>query len=178
MLRLTCDQRPQFRALFLGPNTHHLFSTAMEGNLPKTGLRGIAWGFFLGTLPAGMTVAGWARCAQQKRKEYDALVEEHCVDPHQAAGAEADLAICNPLSQHEESPWSSFFETEELRGEIQKDLSRLHPGYSREGEDHLFFAAASIQESMLRVLVVWSRRNPELSYRQVSGTAPVPTPTL
>ena len=43
MLRLTGDQRPQFRALFLGPNTHHLFSTAMEGNLPKTGLRGIAW---------------------------------------------------------------------------------------------------------------------------------------
>ena len=63
MLRLTGDQRPQFRALFLGPNTHHLFSTAMEGNLPKTGLRGIAWGFFLGTLPAGMNVAGWARCA-------------------------------------------------------------------------------------------------------------------
>ena len=76
MLRLTGDQRPQFRALFLGPNTHHLFSTAMEGHLPKTGLRGIAWGFFLGTLPAGMDVAGWARCAQQKRKEYDALVSE------------------------------------------------------------------------------------------------------
>ena len=81
MLRLTGDQRPQFRALFLGLNTHHLFSTAMEGNLPKTGLRGIAWGFFLGTLPAGMNVAGWAQCAQQKRKEYDALVSEHCVDP-------------------------------------------------------------------------------------------------
>ena len=84
-------------------------------------------------------------------REYDALVSEHCVDPHQAAGAEADLSICNPLSQHEESPWSSFFETVELRNEIQKDLSRLHPGYSREGEDHPFFAAASVQESMLQL---------------------------
>ena len=137
----------------------------MEGNLPQTGLRGLAWGFFLSTLPAGTTVAGWVRRTQQKRKEYAALVEEHCVDPHQA-GAELDLAICNPLSQHEESPWSSFFETEELRSEIQKDLSRLHPGYSREGEDHPFFASTAIQQAMLRVLVVWCRLNPELSYRQ------------
>ncbi len=159
------DPRQLFRSLFLGPNTHSLFSVAMRGQLPSTGLRGIAWRYFLGSLPAGLPVSGWALYTQQKRQDYAALMEEHCIDPHRAS-AELDPTICNPLSQHAASPWSSFFETEELRTEILKDLSRLHPNYSREGEDNIFFSSTAILEAMLRVLVVWSQENAQLSYRQ------------
>ena len=161
----TTDQRAEFRALFLSASTQHLFATAMEGHLPATGLRGVAWRFFLGTLPTNTPLEGWVERTLRRRAEYAALVEVHCVDPHKK-GAELDPTICNPLSQHEESPWNAYYEAEELRTEIRKDLTRLHPGYTREGEDDPFFASPAIVDTMERVLVVWSKRAPALSYRQ------------
>ena len=47
-------------------------------------------------------------------------------------------------------------EVEELRGEIMKDLTRLHPG-------HPFFARAGLREAMLQILVVWAREHPALA---------------
>ena len=154
---MSSHQRTSAELLFLGNDDRRLlFAHAMEGRLGGTSVRGLGWRYFLGALPA--EPSGWAAHAAAARAEYAALVKRHCSDPS-AAAADLDPTIANPLSTHEESPWSAFHEVEELRGEIMKDLTRLHPG-------HPFFARAGLREAMLQILVVWAREHPALAYRQ------------
>ena len=154
---MSSHQRTSAELLFLGTDDRRLlFAHAMEGRLGGTSVRGLGWRYFLGALPA--EPSGWAAHAAAARAEYAALVKRHCSDPS-AAAADLDPTIANPLSTHEESPWSAFHEVEELRGEIMKDLTRLHPG-------HPFFARAGLREAMLQILVVWAREHPALAYRQ------------
>ncbi len=58
-----------------------------------------------------------------------------------------------------QSPWSQFFRDTELIDTIKLDLSRTYP-------ESTFFQSESAQKSMLHILFVWSKLNPETSYRQ------------
>lgn len=59
----------------------------------------------------------------------------------------------------QKNPWSQYFETSELEKVIHQDLIRLYP-------EHPFFNQKTIQEMMLRILLIWSRENTDTSYRQ------------
>jgi TBC1 domain family protein 5 len=61
--------------------------------------------------------------------------------------------------QNEDSVWTKYFAQVEIEKEIKKDLERIYPEFE-------FFQQATIQEMMLRVLLVWSKLNPDVSYRQ------------
>ena len=60
---------------------------------------------------------------------------------------------------HPQSPWSQMFHDTELAGEIKQDLKRTYP-------ENEFFQRDDTQKSMLNVLFIWSKLNPEISYRQ------------
>ncbi|XP_057855974.2 uncharacterized protein LOC131065483 isoform X2 [Cryptomeria japonica] len=72
----------------------------------------------------------------------------------------AHLNMDNPLSQDPESIWGRFFRNAELEKSIDKDLSRLYP------EHGSYFQTPACQAMLRRILLVWSLRHPEYSYRQ------------
>lgn len=138
-----------------------VYKHAMNGSLRESPVRGLAWRYFLGVLrgPTGT----WAQQVEAQCTKLEALCAEHCVDPSavaDAAGAAGiDVAVVNPLSCDESSPFQKFFEFAEVREQIENDLKRLYPGDE-------FFARADVQRSMQRILCVWAAANPEVGYRQ------------
>lgn len=138
-----------------------IFRRAMEGELRSSPVRSVAWRYFLAQLPPGSVAERLEALAEQiatVRAEYALLLEKHCVDPRTATQAlPPDLS--NPLSQHEASPWQSFFDSTELREQIERDIERVHPGND-------FFATERVQGAMRRILLVWAQENPSISYRQ------------
>ena len=132
------------------------FTLAMDGGLRTSSIRGLVWRHFLG-VATGPTET-WPAQLEEHKAQYELHHEKYCADPSTAADG-LDLSLSNPLSVDESSPWSAYFETRALREEIDKDLSRLHPGID-------FYARPDVQRSMLSILVVWAMINPELSYRQ------------
>ena len=147
-------QVADLKALFTGTE---LFQRAIDGRLRHASIRGVAWRFFLGCLTGAPE--GWLEQQQELQIEYDSLRVEHSVDLHPTSDDELDLSINNPLSVDEASPYAKYFAGSHLRDEIQKDLTRLHPG-------NAFYARPDVQRLMERVLFVWCKSNPELSYRQ------------
>ncbi|KAK6333609.1 hypothetical protein TWF730_003795 [Orbilia blumenaviensis] len=73
-------------------------------------------------------------------------------DPERFAGSD-------PLADDESSPWTSLRHDEQLRDEIQKDIDRTYP-------DTEFFRSIDVQVTLSNVLFVWSKLNPDTSYRQ------------
>lgn len=57
------------------------------------------------------------------------------------------------------SPWAVFFQNEELQKIINQDIERCYP-------DIPFFQEQQVKDMMLRILFVYAKENPALSYRQ------------
>ncbi|KAL3908508.1 MAG: hypothetical protein SGPRY_009770 [Prymnesium sp.] len=151
---MSSRQVDQFSRLFAAAH-HSAFQAAIEGRLRDSAVRSIAWRFFLGSLP--LPFARWPTLAREANERYHSLCAEHCTAPSEAAES-LDPTIANPLSQHAASPWRSLFASSELRDQICVDLDRL-------GGD-AFFEEGNVKEQMLRILFVWARLHPRISYRQ------------
>ena len=65
----------------------------------------------------------------------------------------------NPLSTEPGSKWNTFFKDEELRETIAKDVHRTHPSYS-------FFTQGTTYDVMKRMLFIFAKLNPGVSYIQ------------
>ena len=65
----------------------------------------------------------------------------------------------NPLAIDDDAPWKKFFEDGEFRKKIDMDVKRTFPELE-------FFRSDHVQESLINILFCYSRRFPELSYRQ------------
>ena len=152
---MSARQVADFQLLFSSKEA--VFRHAVEGKLRKSSVRSITWRYFLGTLR--LPIASFPDLAASEAANYASLREEYCPDPRDAADDVEDLSISHPLSTHESSPWRDFFEDSELRSEILKDLERLYVGDE-------FFERPSVRDQLLRILFIWSRINPQLSYRQ------------
>ena len=154
-------QRREHRELFYSPKASDtlVFQRAIAGKLRDSAVRGVCWRFFLGALAGPPD--GWPAQVRAQQTAFDALCAEHCVELDLAVDAAAsdDVSLNNPLSVDEASPFAKYFAGQTLREEIGRDLERLHPGDA-------FFEQPAVQKLMLRVLFVWCRSNPELSYRQ------------
>ncbi|ORZ33143.1 rab-GTPase-TBC domain-domain-containing protein [Catenaria anguillulae PL171] len=96
--------------------------------------------------------------------DYVELRQSILVDPHanhsstSAPLAEKQPASDHPLSQADESQWSRFFQLEEVRATINKDVTRTFP------EDD-FFQLADTQQSLAAILTVHSMHH-RIPYRQ------------
>ncbi|EGD74610.1 hypothetical protein PTSG_12373 [Salpingoeca rosetta] len=132
-----------------------LKSKALMGVLTTCPFRGVCWRLFLGSLPEN--VDEWAACVQASRQEFEAIRKQHMVDPR--ASTMQDLTVNNPLSQDEQSPWFQFFQDEELRDVIVRDVTRTFP-------EVRYFHTDRVYDMMTQILFCYSKLNPDISYRQ------------
>jgi len=131
---------------------------ALCGGFKNSGVRGLVWKVLLGLLPSGEET-NWPSIITAKRAAYVELGDRHLIKQSDLVAQDGDPLDDNPLMQNEDSVWTKYFAQVEVEKEIKKDLERIYPEFE-------FFQQPAIQEMMLRVLLVWSKLNPDVSYRQ------------
>ncbi|KAK3106658.1 hypothetical protein FSP39_024666, partial [Pinctada imbricata] len=149
----------EWERLFTKPNYRKLLRDyAISGNLRSSRFRSVCWKIFLDVLPDDISL--WIKRTREWRKKYNDLKRNLIVNPHHAVDPlTSDLALNNPLSQADESPWNQYFVDNELRLTIKQDVIRTFPEVQ-------FFQKAELQEKMIDALFCLSKTYEELSYRQ------------
>ena len=101
----------------------------------------------------------WVTALQAMRSNYQFLQNKFHTD-RKMKDASMDLAINNPLSQAEDSPWNQHFQDGELRKMIKQDVVRTFPEVD-------FFQSHVVRDTLVNILFVFARCRPEIGYRQV-----------
>jgi len=148
----------QYLELFCSCNFTKLRWKNLEGEMGNSSLRSLCWKVFLGCLPREMDHHEWVNVILVHRREYSSLLKQYLVDPHDK-NFSMDPVIDNPLSQNEKNPWLKFFQNAELEKEIDQDIKRTYP-------EKEFFQNKDVREMMLRILFIYARQVPQLSYKQ------------
>ncbi|XP_067686086.1 TBC1 domain family member 5-like isoform X2 [Haliotis asinina] len=128
----------------------------IEGRLRSSRFRSVVWKVYLEVLPDD--IGQWLKVCQDWRNKYEVLKNQLIVNPRKAVDR-VDIAINNPLSQDDESPWNQFFQDNELRLTIKQDVIRTYPKIE-------FFQSNQLRNLMVDILFIYAKVNPELSYRQ------------
>ncbi|XP_064397885.1 TBC1 domain family member 5-like [Halichondria panicea] len=129
---------------------------ALSGQLQQYNIRSVCWRLFLGCLPEDQNK--WEEAVKKARDVFTTIKTKHIIDPHKLASGK-NLAVHNPLSLEDDSPWNRYFQDNELRQMINQDVVRTFP-------DVQFFKQPHIQKMLVDLLFCFSRENEELSYRQ------------
>ncbi|EMD34418.1 hypothetical protein CERSUDRAFT_158895 [Gelatoporia subvermispora B] len=143
--------------------------------------RSLAWKLFLlSTEPlqgaADEDVTAPLEAVRKARKDYAKLLLEYMrapdgsyedgfiipgtkASPVRAERASQNLEKNNPLSLHDENPWTKWFASVELRKTILQDVERTFPdiGYFRDTE---------VQTQLTNILFLYSVMHPDIGYRQ------------
>ncbi|KAF8670110.1 hypothetical protein HU200_050927 [Digitaria exilis] len=148
------------------------------------GVRPFVWKLLLGYLPTDRVL--WAYELEKKRSQYSAYKEEFLLNPSEKlrrieetkmsrkkelsierTGFLPRLKVTNeehPLSSGKSSLWNQYFQESEILEQIDRDVKRTHP-------DMPFFSSKSnqfnsYQESLRRILIIFSKLNPSIRYVQ------------
>ncbi|RLM58550.1 uncharacterized protein C2845_PM18G07020 [Panicum miliaceum] len=143
------------------------------------GVRPVVWKLLLGYLPTDRGL--WPYELEKKRSQYSAYKEEFLLNPSEKlrrieesklsrkkelnierTGLLLRLEVTNeehPLSSGKSSLWNQYFQESEILEQIDRDVKRTHP-------DMPFFSAKSNQESLRRILIIFSKLNPSIRYVQ------------
>ena len=113
-----------------------------------------------------MDPSSWVETLEIERSNYDQLRKRFIIDPsnleHEQNGSAENARknnLMHPLSLDENSPWSQFFQDEELRKIIQQDVDRTFT-------DIEYFRHATTKSRMTDMLFVYCKLNQDISYRQ------------
>ncbi|KAI0072713.1 hypothetical protein K474DRAFT_1650559 [Panus rudis PR-1116 ss-1] len=79
--------------------------------------------------------------------------------PPRFKDASVNLDRNNPLSLHDENPWTEWFASMELRKTILQDVERTFP-------DMDYFRDREVQTQLTNILFVYSVTHPDIGYRQ------------
>ncbi|GJE98099.1 RabGAP/TBC protein [Phanerochaete sordida] len=79
--------------------------------------------------------------------------------PRRTERTGGDLDLNNPLSLHNENPWTAWFAAMELRKTILQDVERTFP-------DIEYFRDQEVQTQLTNILFVYSVTHPDIGYRQ------------
>ncbi|KAL9064118.1 MAG: hypothetical protein Q9157_007950 [Trypethelium eluteriae] len=118
------------------------------------GLRSVFWKIFL--LFQTLDRTTWPKRLQDSRAAYTSL-RAHFLRSIEHPD-ELESAI-DPLTESEESPWAALRQDEALRAEILQDVDRCMP-------ENLYFRQPTTQNMLLDILFIFSKLNPDVSYRQ------------
>jgi TBC1 domain family protein 5 len=150
--------KAQYDVLFMQEDKTLPAVKALCGGFKNSGVRGLVWKVLLGLLPSG-DESNWTDIISAKRAAYVELSARHVIKQSDLVAEDGDPLDNNPLMQNEDSIWTKYFAQVEIEKEIKKDLERIYPEFE-------FFQQPAIQEMMLRVLLVWSKLNLDVGYRQ------------
>lgn len=142
-------------------------------------VRPLLWKLLLGYLPTERAL--WPYELEKKRSQYSAYRDEFLLNPSEKIRRIEDSKLPrkkelnvvrsgllprsqvineeHPLSFGKSSLWNKYFQESEILEQIDRDVKRTHP-------DMPFFSAKSNQESLRRILIVFSRLNPSVLYVQ------------
>lgn len=126
--------------------------SGMLGNLHN---RFIVWRIFLGIFDENKSADEWVQDLRKYRKSYQDLKQS--LDSVECKNL--DPSIFNPLSQASENPWNNFYQDNELKQTIQNDVDRTL-------QERSLFQKQETKQALLDILFIWSKQNPEISYRQ------------
>lgn len=118
--------------------------------------RCLYWMLFLGVVQGESS--NWESQLLEGRQTYKELLELHQNSPSNEISTQGPV-LDHPLAVHEDSSWSKFFENNQLLQVIELDLSRTHPTNG-------FFQIQTNLQMMRNILFLWSKLNPDVSYRQ------------
>ncbi|XP_052136856.1 uncharacterized protein LOC127755238 isoform X2 [Oryza glaberrima] len=133
----------------------------------------------LGYLPTER--AFWPHELEKKRSQYSAYKDEFLLNPSEKIrrfeeskllrkkelnsdkiGLLPRAKVTNeehPLSFGKSSLWNQYFQESEILEQIDRDVKRTHP-------EMPFFSAKANQESLRRILIIFSKLNPTIRYVQ------------
>ncbi|KAE9556205.1 hypothetical protein FO519_000544 [Halicephalobus sp. NKZ332] len=129
---------------------------AIQGGLRDSPMRTLYWRIMLGCIP--LDYNQWKKTLDHDREIYENYKKDNFSDPDQDVFG-LSLDVNNPLSLVSESPWNRYFVDENLKELIEKDVNRTFPEIK-------FFTDTGVRDMMKTVLFIYSKKNPELSYRQ------------
>ncbi|KAL6875751.1 hypothetical protein ACP4OV_013264 [Aristida adscensionis] len=145
----------------------------------SAGVRPVVWKLLLGYLPTDRAL--WSLELQKKRSQYSAYKEEFLANPSEKLRRIEESKLSrkkelhvertgllprsevtdeeHPLSSGKASLWNQYFQESEILEQIERDVKRTHP-------DIPFFSVKSNQESLRRILIIFSKLNPSIRYVQ------------
>ncbi|TFK29890.1 RabGAP/TBC [Coprinopsis marcescibilis] len=142
---------------------------------PSISGRSIAWKLFLAKhepLQSSSTprAASLLDGLRKSRQRYTRLLEEKTKPPDKrlaepptvgktVTDSTRNVNLNNPLSLHNENPWSEWFAGLEVKQTISQDVERTFP-------DMPFFREAEIQNQLTNILFVYSATHSRIGYRQ------------
>ena len=140
--------------ILLNPyRVENLKTFAKEGDLNKELLRPIAWKIFLGVLPNTTSLREWVEIISNQREEFKKKIKKFCkikkIKGDPLGGGTKKKKVQNDTS----------YEDNDLKTGINKDLDR-----TRQEID--LFTQSKIRNIIANVLYIWSKENPDISYRQ------------
>ncbi|ORX98101.1 RabGAP/TBC [Basidiobolus meristosporus CBS 931.73] len=132
----------------------------MFGTSCTEGLRSVCWKIYLDCLPS-LDTSSWVLALQQQRQYYEDLKKRFVFDPNaeETAQEAQNLAVNNPLSLDQESPWIQYFKDGELRKIIRQDVERTFPDYE-------YFHSTTAQTRLTDMLFIYCKLHEDVSYRQ------------
>ncbi|KAK1442745.1 putative TBC1 domain family member GTPase-activating protein [Babesia gibsoni] len=136
---------------------HQLASRIMEANIPLNNMRRVVWGYFLGAYEAD-DIVSLAKVIEDRRSKYWNLVETHRIDKITTMKS-LNPQLFHPLAPVERNPWELSHRSKELLEEIWKDVERTY-------QERSLFTTENVRKTLQRVLYVWSKEHPYISYKQ------------
>uniref|UniRef100_J3N8C7 Rab-GAP TBC domain-containing protein n=2 Tax=Oryza brachyantha TaxID=4533 RepID=J3N8C7_ORYBR len=143
------------------------------------GVRPLVWKLLLGYLPTER--AFWPHELEKKRSQYSAYRDEFLLNPSEKIRRFEESKLLrkkelnsdnigllprskvtneeHPLSFGKSSLWNQYFQESEILEQIDRDVKRTHP-------EMPFFSAKSNQESLRRILIIFSKLNTSIRYVQ------------
>ncbi|KAK9460489.1 rab-GTPase-TBC domain-containing protein [Lipomyces oligophaga] len=138
-----------------------LKSSVISGNqICDSTLRSMCWKLFM--LLPDLQPETWGNTLGLCREKYTDLKKKfltHNLSDDADGEATEDLNVANPLSQDESNPWKTFWKDEDARKDILQDIERTFP-------DIEYFRDPKVQETLLDILFVFVKMNPQVGYQQ------------
>eukprot|EP00117_Sycon_ciliatum_P025630 scpid57109/ scgid1213/ TBC1 domain family member 5 len=131
----------------------------LKGLLRGCPFRSVCWKLFLGILHEDRSM--WCSEMKRHRKEYADIHARFLADPrrHGSGSDTPDVTVNNPLSLDTESPWNKYFQDEELKAMIVRDVERTFPEVA-------YFQEPNVQAMITDILFCYCRVHTEMGYRQ------------
>ncbi|KAL4509987.1 hypothetical protein ABPG72_010180 [Tetrahymena utriculariae] len=140
-------------------NFTNLLSFIRKIELQDLQIRFNTWRILLGVLKADSTDEEKKQQIEKDRQVYKELWEKY-KSKQQPPEVDKPKPVFNPLMKNtQNSPWNGYFEDNELRSDIKKDVERTY-------QDKQFFVNLKIKNMLTNVLFVFCKKNSDVSYKQ------------